>query len=56
MRDTRVGIAAEQLPSIFEIFAQLPPGHDRAQGGLGIGLSPVKAFVQRHGGDVKFLD
>lgn len=53
VRDTGIGIAAEQLPSIFEIFAQLPPGHDRAQGGLGIGLSLVKALAERHGGNVE---
>ncbi|MDR5755003.1 MULTISPECIES: ATP-binding protein [unclassified Caballeronia] len=53
VRDTGIGIAAEQLPSIFEIFAQLPPGHDRAQGGLGIGLSLVKALVERHGGNIE---
>jgi PAS domain S-box-containing protein len=52
IRDTGIGIAAEHLSSIFEIFAQLSPGHHRAQGGLGIGLSLVKALVERHGGTV----
>lgn len=52
IRDTGIGISAEHLPSIFEIFAQLSPGLPRSQGGLGIGLSLVKALVERHGGTV----
>ncbi|RFU49707.1 ATP-binding protein [Paraburkholderia sp. DHOC27] len=52
VRDTGIGIAAEHLPSIFEIFSQLSPGLPRSQGGLGIGLSLVKALVERHGGTV----
>ena len=52
VRDSGIGISAEHLPSIFEIFAQLSPGLPRSQGGLGIGLSLVKALVERHGGTV----
>lgn len=52
VRDSGIGISAEHLPSIFQIFAQLPPGLPRSQGGLGIGLSLVKALVERHGGKV----
>ncbi|KXV04306.1 hypothetical protein CR51_13740 [Caballeronia megalochromosomata] len=52
VRDNGIGISAEHLPSIFQIFAQLSPGLSRAQGGLGIGLSLVKALVERHGGTV----
>src|ERR1700712_3233223 len=52
VRDNGIGIAAEHLPTIFGIFAQLAPGLSRAQGGLGIGLSLVRSLVERHGGTV----
>jgi signal transduction histidine kinase/CheY-like chemotaxis protein len=50
--DNGVGIAAEKLPHIFDLFAikeQLP---DRPAGGLGIGLPLVRALVEMHGGKV----
>ena len=52
VRDTGIGIASEDLPSIFGIFTQLSPGLTRSQGGLGIGLSLVRALTERHGGKV----
>ena len=52
VRDTGVGIAPEILPHVFELFAQADRSLDRAQGGLGIGLSLVKALVEMHGGRV----
>lgn len=52
VQDSGIGISAEHLPTIFGIFAQLAPGLSRAQGGLGIGLSLVRALVERHGGNV----
>ncbi|QIE23677.1 Sensor histidine kinase RcsC [Caballeronia sp. SBC1] len=52
VRDTGIGIAAEHLPTIFGIFAQLAPGLSRSQGGLGIGLSLVRSLTERHGGTV----
>jgi PAS domain S-box-containing protein len=55
VRDTGIGIATESLASIFEIFSQLPVGHQRSQGGLGIGLSLVRAFTERLGGTVVAL-
>jgi PAS domain S-box-containing protein len=48
VRDTGVGISAEMLPRIFEMFAQV----DRSQGGLGIGLTLVKRLVEMHGGAI----
>ena len=53
VRDNGMGIAAEHLPRIFEMFSQVTPSLDRTQGGLGIGLSLVRALVELHGGRVE---
>ncbi len=50
--DNGIGIAAEQIPHIFEMFAQGQPAIDRSQGGLGIGLSLARGFVEMHGGRI----
>jgi PAS domain S-box-containing protein len=50
VRDTGIGIAAEHLPRIFEIFSQVAPALERSHGGLGIGLSLVRGLVRLHGG------
>ena len=52
VRDTGIGIPAEQLPRIFEMFAQVDQHAHRAQGGLGIGLGLVKTLVELHGGSI----
>ena len=52
VRDTGIGIAKEDVASIFGIFTQLATGLPRAEGGLGIGLSLVRALTERHGGRV----
>jgi signal transduction histidine kinase/FixJ family two-component response regulator len=49
--DNGVGIAADLLPRVFELFTQSERTLDRAQGGLGIGLSIVKQLIQMHGGE-----
>ena len=51
--DDGTGIAPEMLPRIFDLFTQLERTLDRAQGGLGIGLSLVKKLVELHGGSVR---
>ncbi len=51
--DTGPGIPAELRESIFELFVQGERALDRAQGGLGIGLTLVKALVGMHGGTVR---
>ena len=53
MRDTGVGIPAEMLPRIFDLFAQADQSIDRAQGGLGIGLTLVRRLVEMQGGTVQ---
>jgi signal transduction histidine kinase/ActR/RegA family two-component response regulator len=50
--DNGAGIAPEFMPHLFELFAQSNRTLDRAQGGLGIGLSVVKKIIEMHGGDV----
>ena len=51
--DTGVGIAPEFLGTVFDMFTQIGSTRDRAQGGLGIGLSLVKTLVEMHGGQVE---
>src|SRR6185312_12471413 len=52
VRDDGIGIPAESLRSIFEMFSQVDRSIERATGGLGIGLALVKGFVEMHGGTV----
>ncbi len=53
VKDTGIGIAAEQLPRIFEIFTQVDASLEKSQGGLGIGLTLVKRLVELHGGSIQ---
>jgi signal transduction histidine kinase len=52
VRDSGVGIPAEMLPKVFDLFTQVERTLDRAQGGLGIGLALVRRLVEMHGGTV----
>ena len=50
--DNGSGISAEMLTQVFEMFTQVDRTLDRAQGGLGIGLSLVRRLVEMHGGTI----
>jgi len=50
--DDGMGIAPEQLGSIFELFVQLDRSIERNQAGLGIGLTLVRRLLELHGGSV----
>ena len=52
VEDTGMGISSELLPSVFDLFVQSRQTLNRAQGGLGLGLSIVKNLVDLHGGSV----
>jgi PAS domain S-box-containing protein len=52
VQDTGIGIAADMLPHIFNLFVQAERRLDRSQGGLGIGLTLVRRLVEMHGGSV----
>jgi signal transduction histidine kinase/DNA-binding response OmpR family regulator len=48
--DTGIGIPPASMPTVFEMFTQVGRNMERAQGGLGIGLSLVRRLVELHGG------
>jgi PAS domain S-box-containing protein len=53
VKDKGIGIAADQLPYIFDMFSQVNCSLDKAQGGLGIGLTLVKRLVEMHEGRIE---
>ncbi len=53
VRDDGIGIAAETLPQVFDLFVQAERSYDRGRGGLGIGLTVVHRLVALHGGSVE---
>ena len=53
VQDDGIGIAADKLASIFELFSQVDTSAGRSHGGLGIGLTLVRTLVNGHGGTVE---
>jgi signal transduction histidine kinase/ActR/RegA family two-component response regulator len=53
VRDAGIGIPRDALAAVFDMFAQVDQSLERAQGGLGIGLTLVKRLVEMHGGRVE---
>ena len=53
VRDNGIGIAADQLPRIFDMFTQVDTALERSRDGLGIGLTLVKTLVEGQSGTVE---
>jgi signal transduction histidine kinase/ActR/RegA family two-component response regulator len=53
VQDTGIGIPADKLPTVFNLFSQVEGSLSRSQGGLGVGLSLVKRLVEMHDGSVE---
>jgi len=52
VKDTGIGIAAENMPHLFELFYQVDRSFTRSEGGLGLGLTLVHRLVEMHGGKI----
>jgi PAS domain S-box-containing protein len=53
VKDSGIGIPADALKDIFEMFSQVKSARDRSEGGLGIGLSLTRGLVDLHGGTIE---
>ncbi|KGQ18836.1 Autoinducer 2 sensor kinase/phosphatase [Lysobacter dokdonensis DS-58] len=53
VRDDGIGMLPATIAHVFTLFSQAERGLDRAQGGLGIGLTVVRSLVELHGGSVE---
>lgn len=55
VKDTGIGIAADQLPRIFKMFTQIDGSLEKSRGGLGVGLTLVNHLLEMHGGRVEAM-
>lgn len=55
VKDTGVGIRPEMLEKVFDLFVQANETLDRAEGGMGVGLTLVRTIAEMHGGSVRAL-
>ncbi len=53
VRDDGIGVSAEMLPRVFDLFSQASESRTLHQGGIGVGLALVKGLVDLHGGRVE---
>jgi signal transduction histidine kinase len=53
VRDTGVGICADDLPHVFERFYRAAKDRSRTTGGAGLGLSIARWIAERHGGEIQ---
>jgi PAS domain S-box-containing protein len=51
--DNGIGLPADAITSVFEMFSQVASSRDHSEGGLGIGLSLTKGLVELHGGEIE---
>ncbi len=53
VKDTGVGLSAESLAHVFDMFYQVDRSYTRSEGGLGLGLTLVRQLVEMHGGTIE---
>jgi len=53
VKDAGVGLSAESLAHVFDMFYQVDRSYTRAEGGLGLGLTLVRQLVEMHGGTIE---